>query len=236
MYEIHLPLQLFWTLKLTLLNYRQTLDLLDSASKGNQEHEDQIKKTLSDAKSLKNTYAAFQRQTNKPKPPKPLSQRDIRKQEAIRHEEETQQRKPNTSSILSRPHMGVRDRKVPVLVNARGIPFLRLKKPQPKNLSGVIRAKLEKRWNRIVLRDRLQVDLLFAEDEEAWDKLTAVSPKDRSSWTQDVKSALNDVCARIVETDRDNRDLSEKMWNIVLQERELVSKEKHNREQVNRLQ
>lgn len=132
--------------------------------------------------------------------------------------------------------MGVKDRKVPVLVNARGIPFLRLKKPQPKNLSGVIRAKLEKRWDRIVLRDRLQVDLLFAEDEEAWDKLTNTGPKDRTPWTKDVKSALNDVCARIVETDRGNRDLSEKMWNIVLQERELVSKEKHNREQVNQLQ
>ena len=77
------------------------------------------------------------------------------------------------------------------MVNARGIPFLRLKKPQPKNLSGVIRAKLEKRWNRIVLRDRLQVDLLFAEDEEAWAAFDDVEQQAEagSSTSENVESS-----------------------------------------------
>ncbi|KAJ5640536.1 Ubiquitin-conjugating enzyme spm2 [Penicillium herquei] len=214
-------------MKTNMLLRRQTLDLLDSANKGNKQDEQQIIKTLAAAKSRKEAYTAMQRDINKPKPPSPLSPRAARKQETILFEKQTQRRHPNTPSILSRPNLEISGKRhVPVLVNARGIPFLRLKKPQPKNLSGVIRAKLEKRWNRIVLRERLQTDLLFAKDEEAWDRITGItSERESGTWSEAVKTALDSVRAKIIETDQQNREMAEKMWNIVLQERKLAEEE-----------
>ncbi|KAJ5729990.1 Ubiquitin-conjugating enzyme spm2 [Penicillium malachiteum] len=207
---------------------RQALDLLDSANKGNKQDEHRIIKTLAEARSRKEAYTAMQREVNNSKPPIPLSPRAARKQETLLFEKQTQRRHPNTPSILSRPNIELSgERHVPVLVNARGIPFLRLKKPQPKNLSGVIRAKLEKRWNRIVLRERLQTDLLFAKDEEAWDRIIGVkSERESGTWSEAVKTSLDYVRAKIVETDQQNREMAEKMWNIVLQERKLAEEEK----------
>ncbi|KAJ6014629.1 hypothetical protein N7540_009220 [Penicillium herquei] len=205
----------------------KALDLLDSANKGNKQDGHQIIKTLAEAKSMKKAYAAMHKDINKPKPPSPLSPRAARKQETLLFEKQTQRRHPDTPSILSRPNLEISGKRhVPVLVNARGIPFLRLKKPQPKNLSGVIRAKLEKRWHRIVLRDRLQTDLLFAKDEEAWDRITGMkSEPDSGTWSEAVKTSLDYVRTKIVETDQQNREMAEKMWKIVLQERKLTEED-----------
>lgn len=104
---------------------------------------------------------------------------------------------------------------------------MRIKKPQPRNLSGVIRSKLEKRWNRIVARDRLTADLLFAKDEDAWDHLT--NAREERTWSEEVKLALDDVYEKIRETDRRNRQLAENMWKVVLEERELAKKEDEQR-------
>jgi hypothetical protein len=108
------------------------------------------------------------------------------------------------------------------------VPFLRIKKPQPRNLSGVIRSKLEKRWNRIVARDRLKVELLFAKDEDAWDHLTRAT--EQATWSEEIKLALDNVYEKIRGTDRQNRELAESMWSIVLEERELAKKEDEKRQ------
>lgn len=161
-------------------------------------------------------------------PPKPVSPRQARKEQTIRFEQNTSRKHPDAQSILDRPRLSLSGkRKVPVLVNARGVPFLRIKKPQPRNLSGVIRSKLEKRWNRIVTRDRLHVELLFAKDEDFWDHLTRTSEK--PTWSEEVKLCLDDVYEKIRETDRQNRELAESMWNIVLEERELAKQEDEQR-------
>lgn len=116
-----------------------------------------------------------------------------------------------------------------MLVNARGIPFLRIKKPQPRNLSGFLRAKLEKRWHCIEVRDRLQSELLFAKDEDTWDRLTnAVEP---CKWTDDVQQSLEMIFAKIANIDRTNKEMAEKMWQVVLKERELAAKEESQRQQ-----
>ncbi|KAJ6083998.1 Complex 1 LYR protein [Penicillium sp. IBT 16267x] len=212
----------------------QALDLLNSASKGNRQDENQITTILAQAKSTKEKYSAMQKeisQSKPPSPPKPLSERQIQKQKSICHEKETWLRDPNAESILSRPRTKVRGkRQVPVLVNARGVPFLRIKKPQPRNLSGVIRSKLEKRWHRIELRERLQVELLFAKDEDAWDHLTKTKAEDPTLWSASVKSSLDDVCQKIKQTDQENREMSERMWQVVLDERELAAKEEKERQ------
>lgn len=107
---------------------------------------------------------------------------------------------------------------MPFLVNARGVPFLRFKKPQPQNLGGVIRSKLENRWHWIERRDRLRTELLFAKDEDAWDRMT--NAVKLPTWSREVESALGEVHIKIKDFDKKNRDMAEKMWNIVLAERE----------------
>lgn len=205
------------------------MDLLDRTSKGSQPDSQKLTTILSQEKSFKEQYAAEQRRMAELKPPKPVSPRQARKEQTIQFEQETSRKHPDAASILDRPRLNLTGkRKVPVLVNARGIPFLRIKKPQPRNLSGVIRSKLEKRWNRIVIRDRLHVELLFAKDEDAWDHLTRAA--ERPTWSEEVKLALDNVYDKIRETDRQNRELAESMWNIVLKERELAKKEDEQRQ------
>lgn len=116
---------------------------------------------------------------------------------------------------------------MPTLVNARGLPFLRIKKPQPRNLSGVIRNKLEKRWKRILRRDRLTIDLLFAKDEDDWDRLT--NRQETSTWFRHYQVALDEVNYQIREADDAASELAQKMWNIVLKERLLAEEEEKQR-------
>jgi hypothetical protein len=203
--------------------------LLDRAHKGNQRASLKITTILSQAKSFREQYAAQQRRIAELMPPKPVSPRQARKEVTIRFEQETSRKHPEALSILNRPRLTLSGkRKIPVLVNARGVPFLRIKKPQPRNLSGVIRSKLEKRWNRIVARDRLKVELLFAKDEDAWDHLTRAT--EQATWSEEIKLALDNVYEKIRGTDRQNRELAESMWSIVLEERELAKKEDEKRQ------
>lgn len=110
------------------------------------------------------------------------------------------------------------------MVNARGVPFLRIKKPQPSNLSGMIRAKLEKRWKCIEVRDRLHLENIFAADEDQWDRLTgAVEP---CKWTEGIALSLEGIFAKIAKIDNSNKAMAEKMWQVVLEERKLAAEEK----------
>ncbi|KAJ5482648.1 Ubiquitin-conjugating enzyme spm2 [Penicillium diatomitis] len=202
----------------------EALDLLDRARKGGQHEAEKFNSIVARAKMLKEQQAAYQREIRELHPSDPVSPKQIRKEATRRFEEATSRKHPDSPGILERPRPTVSgQRRIPVLVNARGVPFLRIKKPQPKNLSGVIRSKLERRWNRIVTRDRLAVELLFAKDEDQWDKLTETAQ--RPSWAEGVKRALDDVYEKIRKSDKQNRELSEKMWKIVLEERALVGKE-----------
>lgn len=204
----------------------QTLDLLDSASKGNKQDADQVTTILSQANSLKNQFAAQQRKRLKLE--KPLSSNQLKKMKAVRSELDTWERKPDTPSILNRPQPVSGKRRIPVLVNARGIPFLRIKKPQPANLSGVIRNKLNKRWACIEVRDKLQIEVLFGKDEDAWDRLTHT--QDEGSWAEQPKLALDNIYHKIHETDRKTREMAENMWQVVLRERAALAEEEKQKQ------
>jgi hypothetical protein len=161
-------------------------------------------------------------------PSKPLTPKAARKEKSIRFQAETSRRHPNARSVLDRPQpLGDHKRHIPVLVNARGLPFLRYKKPQPRNVSSVIRKKLGSRWNWIQRRDRLRVELLFAQDEEDWDRITEnITETDAmSSWSEPLEKAIVDVNARISNFDVRSRELAENMWKIVLAERALAEEE-----------
>jgi hypothetical protein len=157
-------------------------------------------------------------------PPTPLTPKAARKEKSIRFQEETSRRHPNARSVLDRPHaLGDRKRHVPVLVNARGLPFLRFKKPQPRNVSSVIRAKLGTRWNWIQRRDRLKVELLFAKDENDWDLMTETDTP--ASWSEPVQNSIIDVNSKISSFDLQGKELAENMWKIVIAERTLAEEE-----------
>ncbi|GES61610.1 DNA repair protein [Aspergillus terreus] len=204
----------------------EALDLFHSASLGNQHDINRITTLVSENERIREQRAIRQRALSKANPPKPLSPRQKQKEESRRFQEQTACRHPDATSIFSRPHLIVNGRrKVPVLVNARGVPFLRIKKPQPKNLSGVIRTKLEKRWKRIERRDRLQLQLLFCKDEDFWDSLTTESGAEQERWVDEVKKGLSEVNRQIQESDKKNKEVAEAMWNIVLAERDLAAKE-----------
>lgn len=110
-----------------------------------------------------------------------------------------------------------------MLVNACGLPFLRIKKPQPLNVSGAIRGRLEKRQKRIERRDRLHAEVLFANDEDVWDDLT--NNTEECTWSGEVKRSLDDTYAILEGSDRKSRELAENMWKIVLHEREKAKEE-----------
>lgn len=162
-------------------------------------------------------------------PAKPLTPKKARKEKSIRFQEETNQRHPNATSILNRPRpLGDKKRNVPVLVNARGLPFLRYKKPQPRNVSSVIRTKLGRRWNWIERRDRLKIELLFAKDEEEWDRVTEA--KEPSTWSEHPANAIVDVNAKIAHFDMHSKELADNMWKIVLAEKALAEEEANQKQ------
>ncbi|KAJ6089717.1 hypothetical protein N7467_004933 [Penicillium canescens] len=205
----------------------EALDLLSSASEGNRHDTHKITTLLAQHKSQKEKHAAMQRKSGSAKPVKPMSPKKARKAESIRFQKETAQRHPNATPVLSRPRplrsLGDKKRKVPVLVNARGIPFLRFKKPQPRNLSDTLRKKLLNRWVWIQRRERLQLDILFARDEDDWDRITKTA--ERSTWVQPVQESLDDVCGKVARWDMKNKQNAESMWGIVLAERALAEEE-----------
>lgn len=166
----------------------------------------------------------YQRERTKAKPVKPLSKKEKRKQETRDFEKTTARRHPDATPILSRPRPVVSGkRRVPIFVNARGVPFLRIKKPQPMNLSGVIRSKLDNRWKRIERRDRLETASVIAEGENLWDQMTLGQKE--VSWANEVQSALKAVNDKIAESDAKNKKLAEDMWQVVLDERKLAAEE-----------
>jgi hypothetical protein len=155
-------------------------------------------------------------------------------------------RYPGSKPILERPlplsevRGGVR--RVPNLVTAQGIPFLRYSKPQPVSLSRVIRQKVlwnEKKWtHRGVLEE--QIHLAGFEDE--WDRilerehgLTNVDPGDtpatfaEPSWTEELRSADEAIFEALRARDGKCAKMGEKMWEVVKQEKTLKRQEKIER-------
>jgi hypothetical protein len=141
-------------------------------------------------------------------------------------------------------------RRVPNLVSAQGIPFLRYSKPQPISLSRVIRQKQnwdQKKWTQ---QGNLKGDIVIAQWEDEWDKIVAGqeaeeqgrgkgkvgSPRDsdggkevggrEASWKYEVVVAEGELYRQIKEGDWKNAEMGRKMWEIVVKERELAAQEK----------
>lgn len=210
-----------------VLNRRlsKALDSIHSASRGNENEIQRISTLISESQLAKQLNSSAQRERTKAKPVKPLSLKEKRREEVSVFEKMTARRHPDATPILSRPRPVVNGkRRVPVLVNARGVPFLRIKKPQPMNLSGVIRSKLDNRWKRVERRERLTDDSMLAEYEDLWDKLTI--DREDVTWAKEAYDALKEVNTRIKESDVKNKQLADDMWNVVLAEHKLAEEER----------
>jgi hypothetical protein len=220
---------------LTCLPLPKALDLLHSCVQGSIESIARLDSILEETRSLNREVMLKRRAQAAAQPPEDRDSRSARarmKGRAWRGAESLKPH-PDTEPILSRPRPQVSGlRRVPVLVNARGVPFLRIKKPQPPSLTRALRSKLDHRWKRIVRRERLENELLLAKDENYWDEL--VGERDPPSWTASISSSLKDVNTLLQTGDQKNALLAQKMWEVVMREQELAKLEKEERRRLRR--
>lgn len=174
-----------------------------------------------------------------PRVPAKLSPLQKKKADNIAFQRQTRERHPNAEPILSRPRPFVSGKRhIPVLVSARGVPFLRIKKPQPMNLTRMIRFKLAFKDKLIERRERLLIDSLFAKDEEDWDRLVEGQPTTppvlsgndpgpwiQGSWLESPLESYRKAFYDNIEFERKQQELAEKMWQVVLAERKLAAEE-----------
>ncbi|KAL4920221.1 hypothetical protein BDW62DRAFT_13636 [Aspergillus aurantiobrunneus] len=203
----------------------EALDLLHSASQGNKNDSNLITTILSEAHLTKQRKRELQATLSVLQPKKQLSRKQIKIRENQRLQAETDQPHPERTSILSRPRPVVcGKRHIPVLVSASGVPFLRIKKPQPRSVTRVIRQKQKRRWSWIERRERLELEILFGQDEDYWDTLTTGGEEER--WVNAPRAARAGVNNQILKHDKKNKALAEAMWKVVLAERKLAEEEK----------
>ena len=139
---------------------------------------------------------------------------------------------PGAARTLDRPYQNLSGRRhVPTLVNANRVPFLRIKKPQPRFLSRIIRNIVRTRNHRILAGNRLANELPFAQDEEEWDRIlyefADLEPKNllEPRWQHEIKLAVDDNHQHQVAAIQKRADVSAKMHAIVEKEKVLAREE-----------
>jgi hypothetical protein len=157
--------------------------------------------------------------------------------------------KPSTE-LLSRPHP-LRElsgkRHVPVLFTASKIPVLRIKKPQPPNLSGFIRHRIDQRQRRHDRRHWLEEQVEFAQYEDLWDEIleeqigvdAGVEARRNMlmepTWAEEFQIAKDEVEFKIKEELRKNGAMAVRMQEVVDLEREAFERERAARKEAKRL-
>ncbi|KAL8771200.1 MAG: hypothetical protein Q9209_003371 [Squamulea sp. 1 TL-2023] len=143
---------------------------------------------------------------------------------------------PNAKRVLDGlppPPPGHR-RRVPTMINANHIPFLRFKKPQSPFLSHMIRKKTYEREKRIARTQRLENLLPLAEDEDGWDdivrKMHGISSNDNgTSWASAIREALSHAKKVHKANTIKRMHTAQKMFDIMERERQSADQEKLER-------
>lgn len=179
------------------------------------------------------------------KPPSPQKVAKIEHVRAVANKT-NQERYPGSKPILERPlplsEIKGGNRRVPNLVTAQGVPFLRYSKPQPISLNRVIRQRLqwnERNWGQKIL---LEKQILMAEYEDEWDELlrrdhgivdketnNAFGKPVEPSWMDEFHNTEKTIIEAIRAKDAKQLEMGKKMWEIVKKERELKRQEKIER-------
>ncbi|OJD25719.1 hypothetical protein ACJ73_02909 [Blastomyces percursus] len=205
----------------------ETLDLLHSCAQANPESVGRLESIVQRALDLKVNIHKFRETQRTQYRPENRNTRALRKRAEgrARRRPEALRPHPDTEPILSRPRLQINGpRHVPVLATARGFPFLRIKKPQPPSLSRALRSKLDSRWKKILQRDKLEDDVYIAQQEDKWDCM--VEQCEGTPWASTVTESLGYTIKTIQYEDEKTKELAEKMWEVVLKERELADKER----------
>ncbi|ORX95405.1 hypothetical protein BCR34DRAFT_629022 [Clohesyomyces aquaticus] len=143
---------------------------------------------------------------------------------------------PERAILNVRPYAKVSGaRKVPILASANGVPFLRLGKPQPPNLSRILRQKLEQR--QVTFDQKIELANYWqpiATQEETWDDIIAehfalVDGKGEGNqeptWTQAIAEAERINTAKHDHDMASDRVTARRMQKIVDQETALALQE-----------
>lgn len=152
--------------------------------------------------------------------------------------------KPSTE-LLSRPHALSQlsgKRHVPVLFNANHIPILRIKKPQPENLSGFIKNRVTQRQRRHDRRHWLVEQIEFAQYEDLWDEIVeremgmGEMDEDGPTWAEEFVIAKMEVDLQIKQEGWKNADMAKRMQGVVDREKEFYDKERTERREAKRVE
>ncbi|KAL8720957.1 MAG: hypothetical protein Q9181_007811 [Wetmoreana brouardii] len=134
---------------------------------------------------------------------------------------------------LPPPSPGQR-RRIPTMVNANHIPFLRFKKPQSPFLSHMIRKKTDEREKRVDRTQALQKMLILAEDEDQWDQILCenngvVSDDNGARWASATREAFLDVKSVHAMNTSKRMHGARRMFEIVQEEGRMAEKERLER-------
>jgi hypothetical protein len=126
-------------------------------------------------------------------------------------------------------------------------PVLRIKKPQPPNLSGFIRHRIDQRQRRHDRRHWLEEQVEFAQYEDLWDEIleeqigvdagveTRREMLMEPTWAEEFQIAKDEVEFKIKEELRKNGAMAVRMQEVVDLEREAFERERAARKEAKRL-
>jgi hypothetical protein len=131
-------------------------------------------------------------------------------------------------------------RKVPFLVNAAGLPFIRWKKPQPENVSRVLKTKLAVRQRRLDEMDAVESKLApMAEREDEWDRIVGqLNDIEKGmenlverpfSFAGEVKAYEHGLRTAFAMADEKSVQMGKRFTAIVLKEKEFAQRERAER-------
>ena len=120
------------------------------------------------------------------------------------------------------------------MVDAQGIPFVRFKKPQPMNLTRVIRQTLTRhRKSRLLINNMQRFWTPLSEYEDDWDSLVSShcghKETDEVTYTEAAREHYWSIREGQQTDAQKSTDLAKKMLAIVDKEAELAEKEKIER-------
>ncbi|KAI4107988.1 MAG: hypothetical protein L6R37_001270 [Teloschistes peruensis] len=124
--------------------------------------------------------------------------------------------------------------RIPKVVSANHLPFLRYKKPQPPFLSHMIREKTRERLKRVDRTQALEKSVTFAEDEDQWDrilwKVNRVSRNDKGvQWVWAARESLSHVKKVHFRNAMNRVQAAQRMFAVVQEQRKLLVKAKVDR-------
>jgi hypothetical protein len=199
------------------------IDLLDGSIAGNIESTERLQTYLS-------RVPAYMKQAPKPQP---SPEQDI---DPSLLEPPPEKKFLN---VFPRP-LGTVDgpRKAPFFVSANQVPFLRWKKPQPANVSRVLRDISEQRMTRLHNLYHLQDYYIpLAKYEDQWEEILnnefgEFGGTDRGSrWVRDMELWSRELNGQILQRDTKSGELMQKFMEIVKIETEFAAVEKEQRMQ-----